>query len=92
MCSFTDFVSETNNTQVGHAKDFDVVMLVYHLIEYSDNYSKTSKRLFQCYKDQATLNNNGAIVEFVGDNATDLCKFNEVITGQTGNNSTKNVD
>ena len=91
MCSFTDFVSKTNNAQVGHAKDIDVVMPVYHL-EYSGNYSKTSKSLFQCCKDQATLNNDGAIVEYVGDNATDLCKFNEIITGQTGNNSTKNVE
>ena len=31
-----------NNTQVDDAHYIDVVMLMYNLIEYSDNYSKTS--------------------------------------------------
>ena len=31
-----------NNTQIDDAQYIDVVMLVYHLIEYSENYSKTS--------------------------------------------------
>ena len=37
---FTDCVSEINNTQVDNAKYIDVVMQMYNLIEYSDNYSK----------------------------------------------------
>ena len=37
---FTDCVSEINNTQVDNAKYMDVVMQMYNLIEYSDNYSK----------------------------------------------------
>ena len=36
---FTDSISETNNTQIVHAKNADVVMPKYNLIEYSDNYS-----------------------------------------------------
>ena len=39
--SFTDCISEINNTQIDNAKDIDVVMPIYHLIDYSDNYSKT---------------------------------------------------
>ena len=39
--SFTDFISEINNTQENNAKDNDVVMTMYNLIECSDNYSKT---------------------------------------------------
>ena len=39
---FTDYISEINNKEVDHAKDNDVVMPMYNLIEYSDNYSKTS--------------------------------------------------
>ena len=30
-----------NNTQVENVKDIDVVMSIYNLLEYSDNYSKT---------------------------------------------------
>ena len=35
--------SEINNIQVDNAKDLDVVMPMYNLIEHSDNYSKTSE-------------------------------------------------
>ena len=38
---FTDCISEINNTQIDNAKYIDVVMPMYNLIEYSDNYSKT---------------------------------------------------
>ena len=40
---FTGCISETNNTQVDSLKDLDVAMLIYNLIEHSDNYSKTSR-------------------------------------------------
>ena len=39
---FTDCISKINNTQVANAKDIDIVMRMYNLIECSDNYSKTS--------------------------------------------------
>ena len=32
-------------------QDIDIVMAMYKLIEYSDNYSKTSGSLWQYYKD-----------------------------------------
>ena len=35
---FTDCISEINNTQIDHAKYIDVVMPMYNLIEYSNNY------------------------------------------------------
>ena len=37
---FTNCISEINNTQVDNAKDIDIVMPMYNLLEYSDNYSK----------------------------------------------------
>ena len=42
---FTNCISEINNTQVDNAKDIDIVMPMYNLIEYSDNYVKTSGSL-----------------------------------------------
>ena len=42
---FTDCISETNNTQTNNAKDIDISMSMYNLIEYSDNYSKTTGSL-----------------------------------------------
>ena len=35
---FTVCISKINNTQVDNAKDTDIVMPMYNLIEYSDNY------------------------------------------------------
>ena len=52
---FTDWISEINNTQIDYAKDIDIVMLMYNLIEYSDNYSKTSGRLWQYCRDKPLL-------------------------------------
>ena len=40
---FTICISEINNTQIDNTKDIDILMLMYNLIEYSDNYSKTSE-------------------------------------------------
>ena len=49
---FTNCISEINNTQVDNAKDIDIVMPMYNLIEYSDNYAKTSGSLWQYYRDE----------------------------------------
>ena len=58
-------------------------MPIYNLIEYSDNYSKTSGSLWQYCKDIPAVNNNGDIVDFNGTNATDSFNFK---TDQTNNN------
>ena len=34
---FTNCKSEINNTEIENAKDIDIVMPMYNLIEYSDN-------------------------------------------------------
>ena len=39
-----------------NAKDIDIVMPMYNLIEYSDNYSKTSGSLWQHYRDEPNDN------------------------------------
>ena len=40
MYPFTNCISEINNTQIDNAKDIDIVMPMYNLIEHSDNYAK----------------------------------------------------
>ena len=42
---FTNCISEINIIQVDNAKDIDIVMPMYNLIEYCDNYAKTSGSL-----------------------------------------------
>ena len=80
---FTDRISKMYNTQVDNAKDIDIVMPMYNVIEYSDNYSKTSGILWQYCKDVPAVNNNANTVDFNVTNATDSFNFKEKITGQT---------
>ena len=42
---FTKCIGKTNGTDFDNAQDFDIVMLMYNLIEYSKNYLKTSGSL-----------------------------------------------
>ena len=80
---FTNCISEINNTQLDNAKDIDAVMPMYNLVEYSDNYSKTSGSLRQYYRDEP--NNNLTDSESF--------KFNVRITGKpTLNDNEKDVE
>ena len=73
---FTNCISEINNTQVDSSKDIDIVMPMYNLIEYSDNYAKTSGSLWQYFRDEPD------------DNLADFESFKSKtkITGKTHNN------
>ena len=46
-------------------------MSIYNLIEYSDDYSKTLRRLWQYCKDIPAVDNNGNIAGFNRANSTD---------------------
>ena len=67
---FTNCISEINNTQIDNAKDIDIVIPMYNLIEYSDNYAKTTGSLWQHCKDIPARNDN-EIVVFTKNNLTD---------------------
>ena len=49
---FINYISDINNTQVDNAKDINIVMPMYNLIEYSDNYVKTTGSLWQYFRDE----------------------------------------
>ena len=89
---FTNCISEINKTQIDNAIDIDIVMPMYNLIEYSDNYAKTTGSLWQYCKDIPARNNNNEITEFTLGNTTDSLNFKVKFTGQTGNNGTKDVE
>ena len=90
---FTNCISEINNTQIDNAKDIDIVMPMYNLIEYSDNYAKTTGSLWQYCKDIPARNNiNNEIIIFADNNLTDSFNFKVKFTGQNGNNGRKDVE
>ena len=49
--SFIKCISKINNAEVDNAEDLDIVMPMYNLLEYSENYSKTSASLQQYCRD-----------------------------------------
>ena len=91
LAPFNDYISEINNKKADHAKDSDVVMAMYNLIEYSDDYSKTSGRSWQYYRDKPFININAVIIDVPNDPDSASFKSKQKITYQTGNYGTKDV-
>ena len=87
---FTNCISEINNKQIDNAKYIDVVIPMYNLIEYSDNYSKTSGSVWQYYRDEPALAVDGTPANFPDNSAS--FKFKQKITGSTQDDSTKYAD
>ena len=87
---FTNCISKINNTQIDNAEYIDIVM--YNLIEYSDNYSKTSGSLWQYCKEIPAVNNASNIIDFNEANANNSFNFKTKITGQTNDGEIENVE
>ena len=75
---FINCISEINNTQIDSAKDIDIVMPMYNLIEYSDNYAKTTGSLWQYFRDEPVYDDDD-----IEDSKS--FKFKTKITGKTPN-------
>ena len=68
-------------------------MAMNNLIEYSDDYSKTSGSLWQYCRDEPALDNNDNIIDFpANDNNSNSFNFKQQITGQTENGGTKDIE
>ena len=75
--------SEINNIEIDIAKDIDIVIPMYNLIKYSDNYSKTSENLWQYYRNEPNDN--------LADSESSKSKIK--ITGNSpADGNTKNVE
>ena len=57
--SFTSCVTHINNEHVETAENLDMIMPMYNLIEYSDNYSDLSGSLCKFERDESPMNNDG---------------------------------
>ena len=79
---FANCISKINNADIDNAKYIDIVMPMYNLTEYSDNYSKTSGSLWKYCKEIPAIDNKGAITDFNGANTTNSFDFKTEITGQ----------
>ena len=48
---FISCISKINNTLIDNVENLDVAMLMYNLIEYSKNYSKTTGSSWNYYRE-----------------------------------------
>ena len=49
---FINCISKINGIKIDNAKDLDVLMPLYNLLEYSKNYRKTTGSLWNYYRDK----------------------------------------
>ena len=67
---FINCISKINGTLIDNAEDLEVAVLMYNLLEYSKNYSKTTGRLWNYYRDEPT--SDGEINHYLGPKSFDL--------------------
>ena len=82
---FISCISKINGVLIENAEDLDVVMSLYHLLEYSKNYSKTSGSLCNYYRDELTDETNDDENPNKNVIKSKSFKYKKIITGSTNN-------
>ena len=67
---FTSCVAHINDKHVKTAEHLDIIMPMYSLIEYSDNYADSSGSLYQFKRDETPVNNAGNLFNVAMDNSS----------------------
>ena len=67
---FTKCITHINDEHVDGAENLDIIMPMYSLIEYSDNYSDTSGSLWQFKRDESPVTNAGDLDNVSTTNST----------------------
>ena len=88
---FINCISKINGVKIDNAKDLDVVMPMYNLLEYSKNYRITTGSLWNYYRDQpnSTIGDNNITHSILNSESFNY-KANFMDNGVTHNNLTKN--
>ena len=55
-------MTHINDEHVDNADNIDIIMPMYNLIEYSDNYSDTSGSLWHFKRDEQNINNGNLLM------------------------------
>ena len=86
---FTNCISKINNVFVENTEDLDIVTPMYNLLEYSKNYRKTTRSLWNYYRDEPNnllLNNYNA--DLIPN--SESFKYKSSITGKTSDANQEN--
>ena len=96
---FTNCISKINNVLIDNAEDLHVVMLMYNLFEYSKNYRKTRRSLWNYLRNELNnpplnppVGNNPPTSNYNADPITnsESFKYKSSITGKTSNANQEN--
>ena len=86
--SFKSCISKINNTFLDNAEDLNIFISTYNLLEYSDNYSMTSGKLWNYYREEVNDVANGDAANYrVNNNKTTTNRYFEYKTKITGKKS-----
>ena len=67
---FTKCITHINDEHVDNADNLDIIMPMYNLIEYSNNYSDTSESLWQSKRDEQNMNGENPAKVTTADSAS----------------------
>ena len=85
-------ISKINGVQIDNAEDLDVVMLMYNLLEYSKNYEKTTRSLWNFYRDEPSnpLSSNFESFKYKTSITGNIYNVGAAEAGYDGNKAGKN--
>ena len=78
---FTRCVTHINDEHLETAEDLDIIMPMYNLLEYSDNYEESSGSLYQFKRDEFPPNNGN-----VSEDTSSSFKYKSNLLGNEVNN------
>ena len=84
---FINYISKINGVKIDNAKDLDVVMPMYNLLEYSKNYNKTTGSLWNYYRDEPSdpVSSNSESFKYKTNITGNPYNIDEKITDDDGN-------
>ena len=86
---FINCISKINNVLIDNTEDLDVVMPMYNLVEYSENYRKTTSSLCNYYRNEPDIHpTNNYNADPITNSAS--FKYKSSITVKTLNNDDDN--
>ena len=78
---FTRCVTHINDEHVETAENLDIIMSMYNLVEYSENYADSSGSLYQLKRDESLMNDAGNANNVALDNSASF-KYKASLLGK----------
>ena len=78
---FIRCVTHINDEHVETAENVDIIMPMYNLMEYSDNYADSSGSLYQFKRDESPINDAENSLNVTSDNSTSF-KYKASLLGK----------